>query len=436
MGVLAGARLVSFVVGLGLLAGIAGPAAAASPPPIGQPTLLGGVVAGPSADAHDKGAEVTAALATSSGPLPQRQRERLRAAVVRGLRDSATPGLVVGVQTPEGSWVKALGTANRRSLRPMKATMHHRIGSVTKTFMGTLLMQLAADHELSLNDTIDQYVDGVPNGDEITLRQLADMTSGVASYTASAAFKDLLYANPEQRWQPSQLLGFGFADSPKFPPGTAFQYSDSNYILLGLAIEEAAGEPLHAVLRERIIGPLGLNETSWPGASIAVPKPHARGYTLQGQPADDPADATNWNPSYAWAAGEMISNVDDLLVYGRALGTGKGLLSRAQQKRRLASFGDIPPLSPQLTYGIGMVEDGGWLGHTGQVPGFTTALYYHPGIDTTVVVEANTDIPTGDCPGEATLIDDPFDGPCALTADRIMGTIAGALRRPYNLPPG
>ena len=398
--------------------------------------LLGGVVAGPSTDAHAKDAKVMAAPATSTGTLPQRQRERLRAAVTRGLRDSATPGLVVGVQTPTGRWVKALGTANRRSLRPMKKTMHHRIGSVTKTFIGTLLMQLAADDELSLSDTIDRYVDGVPNGDVITLRQLADMTSGVASYTANPSFTAMLYANPEQRWQPGQLLGFGFADSPEFPPGTAFHYSDSNYILLGLAIQEAAGKPLRAVLRERIIGPLDLNETSWPGGSTAMPKPHARGYTLQGQPADDPADATNWNPSYAWAAGEMISTVDDLLPYGRALGTGKGLLSRAQQKRRLASFGDIPPLSPQLTYGIGMVEDGGWLGHTGQVPGFTTALYYHPGIDTTVVVEANTDIPTGDCPGQQTLTDDPFDGSCALTADRIMGSIAGALGRPYNLPPG
>jgi D-alanyl-D-alanine carboxypeptidase len=397
--------------------------------------LLCGFLAGPSAAAHDKEADVTATSAAPSSPLPQRLRERLRAAVVRGLRDSATPGLVVAVQTPDGRWVKAWGTANRRSLRPMRTIVHHRIGSVTKTFMGTLLMQLAADHELSLSDTIDQYGDGGPNGDVITLRQLADMTAGVASYTANPAFTDLLYADPERPWQPNRLLEFGFADSPKFPPGTAFQYSDSNYILLGLAIEEAAGKPLRAVLRERITRPLGLNETSWPGSSIAMPKPHARGYTLQGQPADDPADATNWNPSYAWAAGEMISTVDDLLTYGRALGTGKGLLSRAQQKRRLASCGDIQPPTPQLTNGIGMVRDGGWLGHAGQVPGFTTALYYHPGIKATVVVEANTDIPTGECP-DATLIDDPFDGPCALSADRIMGSIAGALHRPYQLPPG
>ena len=398
--------------------------------------LLGAVIAGPSADAHGKDAKVTTASATSSAPLPHRQRARLKAAVVGGLRDAATPGIVVGVQTPEGMWVKALGTANQGSLRAMRASMHHRIGSVTKTFMGTLLMQLAGDHELSLGDTIDQYVDGVPNGDTMTLRQVADMTSGVASYTANPAFTDALYSNPEQRWRPSQLLEFGFPDSPEFPPGTAFQYSDSNYILLGLAIQQAAGKPLRAVLRERVIDPLDLRQTSWPGGSIALPRPHARGYTLQGQPSDDPADATNWSPSYAWAAGAMISTVDDLLAYGRALGTGEGLLAPAQQKRRLASFGDLPPLSPQLSYGIGLVDDRGWLGHTGQVPGFTTAVYHHPGIDTTIVVEANSDIPTGDCPGQQTLTDDPFDGQCALTADRIMGSVAAALGRPYDLPPG
>jgi D-alanyl-D-alanine carboxypeptidase len=271
----------------------------------------------------------------------------------------------------------------------------------------------------------------------MTLREVAEMRSGVVSYTTDPVFTGDLYSNPERRWRPGQLLQFGLADSPEFPPGAAFHYSDSNYILLGLAIQEAAGKPLRAVLRERIIEPLNLTETSWPGGSIALPKPHARGYTLQGQASDDPGDATNWNPSYAWAAGEMISTVGDLLAYGRALGTGKGLLAPVQQKQRLAAFNSlVPPLTPQLAYGIGLVDDHGWLGHTGQVPGFTTAVYYHPGIDTTVVVEANSDILSGACGGQETLADDPFDGQCALTADRIMGAVAATLRRPYQLPPG
>ena len=222
-----------------------------------------------------------------------------------------------------------------------------------------------------------------------------------------------------------------------FSPGTAFQYSDSNYVLLGLVIQQVEGRPLGAVLRKRIIGPLRLAETSWPGRSAALPRPRAQGYTLQGQSSDEPANATNWNPSYAWAAGEMISTVRDLLVYGRALGTGKGLLRPKQQRERLRSFGPkIPPESATLSYGIGLVDDRGWIGHTGQVPGYTTAVYYRPDIDTTVVVEANSDIVSGSCAGQPTLIDDPVTRPCAIPADRIMGAVAATLRHPYQLPPG
>ena len=135
--------------------------------------------------------------------------------------------------------------------------------------------------------------------------------------------------------------------------------------------------------------------------------------------------------------GEMISSVSNLLVYGRALGTGKGLLRPKQQRERLHSFHPkIPPETATLSYGIGLVNDRGWIGHTGQVPGYTTAVYYRPDIDTTVVVEANSDIVSGSCPAQSTLIDDPITRPCALPADRIMGAVAASRRHPYQLPPG
>ena len=404
-----------------------------------QVLLVGALVGGGDTDAADAGTktDATATSALSSAALPPRERARLNAAVHRGFREAAAPGVIVGVQTPKGRWVKAIGIANERSKAPMRVSMHQRIGSVTKTFMGALLMQLAGEHKLSLDDKISQYIEGVPNGDTMTLRQVADMTSGVASYTADPTFMQALFSDPQRRWRPRELLEVGLRASPVFSPGTAFQYSDSNYVLLGLVIQRVERRPLRAVLRKRIIGPLSLAETSWPGRSAALPKPHARGYTLQGQSSDEPADATNWNPSYAWAAGEMISTVRDLLVYGRALGTGKGLLRPKQQRERLHSFDPkIPPESATLSYGIGLVDDMGWIGHTGQVPGYTTAVYYHPDIDTTVVVEANSDIVSGSCPGQQTLIDDPITRPCAIPADRIMGAVAATLRHPYQLPPG
>jgi D-alanyl-D-alanine carboxypeptidase len=401
--------------------------------------LVGALVGGWGSEAAGKSTngDATAASARSSSPLPQRQRARLNAAVHRGFSEAATPGVIVGVQTPKGKWVTAIGIANQRSRARMKVSMHQRIGSVTKTFIATLLMQLVGEHKLSLEDKVSKYVKGVPDGDTMTVRQVADMTSGVASYTANPAFMKALYANPRRRWRPQELLSIGLRDSPVFAPGTAFQYSDSNYILLGLVIEKVEHKSLGPILRKRIIRRLKLRQTSWPGSSSALPRPHAEGYTLQGQSSGKPANVTTWNPSYAWAAGEMISRLGDLLVYGRALGTGKGLLAPKQQQERLKSFNPrIPPETSTLSYGIGLVNDRGWIGHTGQVPGYTTAVYYRPDVDTTVVVEANSDITSGSCAAQPTLLDDPISRPCAIPADRIMGAIATSLGHPYQLPPG
>jgi D-alanyl-D-alanine carboxypeptidase len=381
----------------------------------------------------------SAAAATTmpSAPLPPEQRARLDAAVRAVLRIAATPGAVVAVQTPKGHWVRAYGLADVRSKVRMRTNLHHRIGSVTKTFTAAVLLQLDGEGKLSLDDTIDKYVANVPNGDRITLRQVADMTSGVASYTQNPTFVNALYANPERRWKPEEVLKLGLAESPVFEPGTEFQYSNTNFILLGMVIEQVEGKPIGVVYRERIFDPLKLRETSWPAGSTRLPTPHDHGYTLQGQSSDKPVDATKWSVSAEWTAGELISTVYDLLVYGRATATGDGLLPPEQQQERLDSFNPrIPPENAKLSYGFGLVNDRGWIGHTGDVPGFTTAMYYHPDIETTVVIEANSDIASGDCRGQETPAPDPISRPCASPADRIMGAVAESLGRPYELPPG
>ena len=131
---------------------------------------------------------------TSTAQLSFSQRTQLDAAIHRGLTESRAPGAVVGVQTPEGRYVRAVGVAGKASKTPMTTDMYQRIGSLTKTFTAALLMQLAGEGKVSLDDPIDKYVKGVPNGNEITLRQLADMTSGVASYTANPKFTDELFS--------------------------------------------------------------------------------------------------------------------------------------------------------------------------------------------------------------------------------------------------
>jgi D-alanyl-D-alanine carboxypeptidase len=297
----------------------------------------------------------------------------LDAALKKSFQESAAPGVVAAVQTPDNTWIRALGIADRTSEEPMTPEVYHRIGSVTKTFTITLLLQAEAEGLLSLDDTIDQYIKGVPNGDEITLRQMADMTSGIANYSETKQFDGDPGADPYKVWEPEELAQIGIEDSPLFDPGTEFYYSNTNAVLLGLVLEQVTGKPIGELYRQRIIEPLDLKDTSFPDTSDnSLPEPHAQGYTLQGQSSGgEPVDATDWNVSWTWTAGGMISTVDDLLAYGRALGTGKGLLSPAQQDERIDSLvSDVPPLNqPPLKgdfgYGLGLTKEHGWIGHGG-----------------------------------------------------------------------
>lgn len=282
--------------------------------------------------------------------MPAGTAAALDTAAAQGLRAAATSGAVVAVRSPQGTWIKAYGVADPTTKAPMTTDVHQRIGSVTKTFTGTLVLQLAQQGKLGLDDPINTYVAGVPNGKDVTLRMLLNMTSGLASYTTDQHFTDQLFADPRKAWTPDQLLAVGLALPPLFAPGEKFNYSNTNTILLGKVIEKVTGQPYADVLRDRILVPLGLTQTSMPAATDTLPAPHASGSTLQGTPdsSTTPVDTTDWNPTWAWTAGQMVSTADDLLVYGRALGTGQGLLDTKAQVERLSS---IPG---KAGYGLGV----------------------------------------------------------------------------------
>jgi D-alanyl-D-alanine carboxypeptidase len=365
----------------------------------------------------------------------------LDVALKKSFKESDAPGVVAAVQTPEYTWIRALGVADRASGEPMTPEMYHRAGSVTKTFTATLLLQAAGDGLLSLDDTIDKYIKGVPNGDEITLRELANMTSGVATYSENKKFDfdGDPGTDPYRVWEPEELAQIGIEDSPLFDPGTQFNYSNTNYVLLGLVLEQVTGKPIGELYRQRIIEPLGLKDTSFPTlADTSLPDPHAQGYTLQGRSSGEkPRNATDWNASWTWTAGMMISTVDDLLVYGRAMGTGKGLLPQAQQDERIDSLVsdvppfDQPPLKGDFGYGLGLMKEHGWIGHSGVIPGYNTALYYNRELDAVLVVETDSDIFSGECPKERpTMKDGAQNIPCDVPASRIFKALAEALGKP------
>lgn len=333
--------------------------------------------------------------AATKGNLSPALTESLDAAASAAFTATTAPGAVVAVRSPKGTWVDAYGVADLTTGAPLTTDVHHRIGSVTKTFTTTLIMQLVARNKLSLSDPISTYVPNVPNGSEITILQLANMTSGIANYTDDLEFMKLYLTDYSIIWTVDQRLATAFAMPPTSAPGAEFHYSNTNTVLLGEVVEKITGHTLAEELQRQIFDPLRLTATSYPLASAVMPDPHAHGYTNLGIvsgaiSADAPLrDTTAWNVSQAGASGEIISRVDDLLTYGRALGTGQGLLPRDAQIQRLSS---IPVPSG---YGIGMNCVQGWIGHNGQVPGFNTALYYDTRTDTTVVVEVNGDHPTG-----------------------------------------
>ena len=155
---------------------------------------------------------------------------RLDVAINQAMRTASVPGAIVGVWGQQGQYVWAAGIAD-----------NSRIGSVTKTFTVTGVLQLVDEGKLGLDDPIAKYVDGVPSGDQITLRQLADMQSGLCNYTATDTFRDALFADPHRTFSPRELLGYAFARSAVFPPGQGFDYSNTNTVLLGLVVEKVSG---------------------------------------------------------------------------------------------------------------------------------------------------------------------------------------------------
>ena len=353
-------------------------------------TVLALTVSGCADQTPPQSSQTTASSSAvpTAAPVNDALAQRLDAAINGAMTAANVPGVIVGIWGPDGSYVRTFGVADKATRTPMKTDFYSRIGSVTKTFTVTGILQLADQGKLGLDDPIAKYIDGVPGGDKITLRQLARMQSGLFNFSASTAFQNAMVADPRRPFTPQQLLGYAFAEPNVFPPGQGFLYCNTNTVLLGLVVEKLSGQSLHDYIRDHILMPLGMGHTSFPTTN-AFPEPHAQGYT------DTTADgsettATDWDPSWAWAAGAMISTLDDMHVWAPALATGK-LLTPEMQKQRLQTVG-APGMPAQDGYGLGIFNLGGWIGHNGSLPGYQTVAVYLPEKQTTLVMFTNTDI--------------------------------------------
>ncbi|MBT2442882.1 beta-lactamase family protein [Streptomyces sp. ISL-36] len=333
-----------------------------------------------SVDGHDKGD-------CPPGGLGPELTARLDRTIEDVRRQAGIPGAVVGLWMPgRGCYVRASGVADTVTREPMFKDTFVRIGSETKTFTVTALLQLVDDRRIRLDDPISKYILGVPNGHRITLRHLAEMRSGLFPYTADPDFNHDLLSDPKRSFTPWESLAYGFRHRNTFEPGQQFQYSNSNLVLLGLVIEKVSGHKLADVIHKRVLRPAQLHHTLFPeGAEF--PEPHARGYTDQTLNGAI-ADATDWNPSWAWAAGAMISELHDLRRWAKVLATGE-LLSPETQAQRLKT---LPTGFPGTSYGLGIFETNGWIGHNGSIPGYETVTVYLPSQKATLVIMINTDV--------------------------------------------
>ena len=341
--------------------------------------------------------------------------QKLDRAIGQALRQTQAPGAIAGVWVGNRGWKAARGSAVRGAKGRPGLEFHTRIASVTKTFTGTLILQLVDRGRLELDDTIDRWFPTLKGADKTTVRDLGDMGSGIMSYSANMTFVNRYLARPKTVWKPSELITAGVRKERLFDPGDGFNYSNTNFIMLGRIVQKVTGNPIARVMKRRIFNPLKMDETSYP-FTTGLPRPFWNGYTEQAVTGNPLRNATHWSPTFAGAAGQIVSTLADMRRYTRALGTGS-LLSPATQRARL----EPNPASTQgaREYLFALGRENGWLAHTGTIPGYNSQIAYLPEKKISIVVFTNSDTPDAQGAGPAPTILDALAG--VVSPDQVPG---------------
>jgi D-alanyl-D-alanine carboxypeptidase len=355
----------------------------------------------------------TAASATNLKPFDP---VALRDTVEATAKELMVPGTMVLLRTPQGEFVFGYGTRELGGTTLPRADTHFRIASNTKTMTAAVIVLLVQEGKLRFDDPVSKYVSGVPNGDKITSSELLKMRSGLFNYTSAPELAESLDHDPARVWTTDELLAIAFKHPPVFAPGTKYDYCNTNYALLGLIAEKVEGAPLARIFQDRLFGPLGMKDTLLPAStSNTIPAPYAHGYLYGSSsyaladapyPADliaaaragtlKPNDDTRQNPSYALAAGGVISTADDLATWMRELVGGK-ILDADYQRRWLDSpepEDPSKPLGQKYGYGITQMTFGpnSLYFHGGEMPGYNSFMGYDPVNGVTLIVWTNLTI--------------------------------------------
>ncbi|HAY32775.1 MAG TPA: serine hydrolase domain-containing protein [Ignavibacteria bacterium] len=296
---------------------------------------------------------------------------------------SKVPGIVAGIFTPDFNYMYAVGKADLRTGELRKYDDLIRIGSITKTFVATVILQLADEGKLALDDKLSRFFPSYPNSENITVRQLLDMTSGIPDFLNDPVLLAAFYNGKEKITQ-EEIFERTIALGPVYPPGQGWNYSNGNYNILGMMIEQITGNKTGDEVTNRIIRPLVLSNTIYP-TDGNISGVHSHGYfadTVTGTLTD----CTFMEPSLTGAAGCMVSNLPDLKIYVEALVKGT-LLSPQMQAERLKFVNT--GLSKFVTYGLGIFNLDGFIGHNGGITGYNTTMCYNPELDAVILVSVN-----------------------------------------------
>ena len=277
-------------------------------------------------------------------------------------------------------------TALGESMTGVPATthMHFRNGNVAVSYLATVLLQLVDQRRVCLDDPLATWLPSLPHAERITLRMLAASRSGYVDYETTPAFVDAVMANPFRAWNPQELIEIGTSQPLRYPPGTSWNYAHTNFVILGLALEQITGQPVATLLHERILAPLGLQDTeSWSTAEIRPPVLHA--FTSDRGIYEE---STYWNPSWTLARGAiMTSSIEDVRKSAIAIGAGT-LVSPAAHMEQLAPISVITP-EPLIYYGLGVALNNSWVFQQPLFFGYQGVMAYLPAKQIAIAV-ANT----------------------------------------------
>ena len=316
--------------------------------------------------------------------------------------DATFPGALLYVSNPElGTWTLAAGLGDIETASPMRPDDKFRVGSIMKPFISVVTLQLVEEGRFSLDDLLpdvlpEAIVARLPDADKITVRMLLSHRSGLAEYVP-ALYAELA-ANPAKVYDVEEFLDIAAAQEPFFAPGEGYTYSNTNFNLLELVIEEATGRPWRVEVRERVIEPLNLENTLLPEpGDSSIPGNHARGY-IAGEMVGMPGqllDYTEVDGSFVGGPGgaSLVSTTSDLARFMDALMAGE-LFQNEETLAEMVAFNDAPDMGGQVGYGLGLMKavlPGGneFFGHAGGAPGYFSTVGYIPVGDITLVMSSN-----------------------------------------------